>query len=176
MSYFWVQGQTLYNSAQPPAGMDLLARRTNWLLPPLITTLHQHFQAWGQLGYSPGPVTPDRVWLGVDGRLAFFFARNATPKPLMQIGLAPDLAAWFVLLDKWMETFVVLARARAVWNGQELGGALTFITPAFLPSVLIARPPNNWARVAQALSIAIADGPLAGAPTDRHWQPANRQS
>jgi hypothetical protein len=77
----------------------------------------------------------------------------------MQVGLAPSLAAWFVMLDKWMETYVVLARARTIWSVDELCSALTFLTPAFLPDKLVAHPPNNWERVAQALAIVIADSP-----------------
>ncbi len=142
-------------------------QRTDWLLPPVITNLHQNFQAWGALGYSPGPITPNRIWLNADGALAF--VRNCQPKPLLAIGPAPDLAAWLVLLDKWMETFVVVARARAVWNVPTLAGALSFMSPAFLPSALVMYPPNNWTRVAHALAVALADRPLAGAPTDRHW-------
>ena len=175
MRYFFVQAQTIESSNQPPAGMELLAQRTDLLLPPLITDLHRSFNAWGASGYAPGPVTPDRVWFARDGRLAFAFSRNAAPKKLMDVGLAPDLAAWLVLLDKWMETFVVVARARALWNVQELAGALTFMTPAFLPRALVIQPPNNWMRVAQALATAIADGPLAGAPNNRHWQQAGVQ-
>jgi hypothetical protein len=47
-----------------------------------------------------------------------------------------------------------------VWNVQELGGALAFLSPAFLPPALMTQPPDNWARVAQALAIAVADGEL----------------
>ena len=42
------------------------------------------------------------------------------PAPIAHVGLAQELAAWLVMLDKWMETFVVIARARAVWNADEL--------------------------------------------------------
>jgi hypothetical protein len=84
--------------------------------------------------------------------------------------LALDLAAWLVLLDKWMETFVVISRARATWTPLELAGALRFTTPPYLPAPLTTEPPDNWTRVAHALSVAIVDGPLAGAPQDRHWQ------
>ncbi|MFN8486875.1 MAG: hypothetical protein U0350_04730 [Caldilineaceae bacterium] len=175
MSYFFVQDQELQNSTQPPVGMEPLPKRIDWLLPPLITDLHRSFKMWGATGYSPGPVSPDRVWFAKDGRLAFTFPRNAAPKKLMDVGLAPDLAAWLVLLDKWMETFVVVARARALWDVQALVGALTFMTPAFLPRALVVQPPNNWARVAQALAAAIADGPMSGAPNNRHWQQADVQ-
>ncbi|MCX6050758.1 MAG: hypothetical protein NT075_37185 [Chloroflexi bacterium] len=168
MSYFFIQHQKLVTTLQPPAGMEPLLRRTDWLLPPMITNLHRGFQAWGTLGISPAPVTPERVWLTADGELAF--VGHQRPQPLLAVGLAPDLAAWLVLLDKWMETFVVVARARAIWNVQTLAGALTFMSPTFLPRTLVATPPNNWVRVAQALSIALADRPLRGTPTDRHWR------
>jgi len=69
-----------------------------------------------------------------------------------------------------METFVVIARARSIWTVGELGAALTFMTPAFLPARLVAQAPDNWARVALALATAVADGPLAGQSADRHWQ------
>ena len=170
MPYFFIQDKTVVHTPLPPAGMLPFIQRTEQLLPPLITALHRNFQAWGRLGLSPGPVTADRIWFGADGNLAFRFKRAATPAPLLQIGQAPELAAWLVLLDKWMETFVVIARARSIWTVGELGAALTFMTPAFLPARLVAQPPDNWTRVAQALALAVADGPLAGRSEERHWQ------
>jgi len=173
MHYFSVQNKKLLYTSQPPAGLESFFQRTDWLLPPVISNLHRNFQAWGLLGIAPGPVTPDRVWIGAEGALALRFAPFAAPKPLLQIGLAPDLAAWLVLLDKRMETFVVVARARSVWSGQALAAALTFMTPAFLPQALVALPPDNWERVAQAVAIAVTDGPLMGTSQDRHWQAAH---
>jgi hypothetical protein len=170
MSYFFVQDRQLIQTPQPPAGVKPLLANTRLLLPPLIGDLHRNFQAWDAAGYSPGPVTPERVWIGAKGALAFLFTGSAAPKPLLQVGLSPDLAAWLVLLDKWMETFVVVARARSVWSVEELGTALPFLTPAFLPPRLVKQPPDNWARVAAALATAVADGPLAGESEDRHWQ------
>ncbi|MEZ4677895.1 MAG: hypothetical protein R2932_27125 [Caldilineaceae bacterium] len=119
---------------------------------------------------SPGPVVARRIYFNEQGQLAFHFLGNYRPAPLMQVGGAPDLAAWLVLLDKWMETYVILARARTVWSLAELTSALTFLTPAFLPDKLVAHPPDNWERVAQALANSIADGPLGGSPINRHWQ------
>ena len=120
---------------------------------------------------SPGPITPDRIWCSTEGALAIAFDYNAAPRPLAHVGMAQELAAWLVLLDKWMETFVVIARARAVWSVQELAGALTFTSRPFLPAALIYMPPDNWARVAAALAAAVGDGALAGgAQSEQHWQ------
>lgn len=168
-SYRIVDGR-LVRTPQPPPGMHRLMDRPELLLPPLITDLHLSFRAWGVAGYSPGPVTPERLWIGADGALAMAGPDMAPPKPLMQIGTAPDLAAWLVLLDRWMETFVVIARARAVWSVEELGAALSFLTPAYLPPTLVQNPAMDWARVAHALAEAVADGPLSGSPSNRHWQ------
>lgn len=169
MPYYSIQGSQLIGQPQPPAGTEIFASNVKRLLPPLITTLHRSFRAWGDAGYSPGPPVPERIWFGVDGTLAFRFAETNHPPPLLQVGAAPDLAAWLVLLDKYMETFVVIARARAVWSVAELAGALTFTTPAFLPPTLVKQWPENWARVASALAQAVADRPLVGGSQDRHW-------
>jgi hypothetical protein len=81
---------------------------------------------------------------------------------MLHVGMAPDMATWFVLLDKWMETFVVIARARTVWTPNELASAMTFVNPMWLPKSLLAQPPNNWVRVVRALAVAVSDGPLQG--------------
>jgi hypothetical protein len=156
---------------EQPAGSYLpLLGNAERLLPPVVGSLHRHLWAWGRAGLSPGPLVAERVWLGPEGALAIAFADPQEPRPLLQVGIAPELAAWLVLLDKWVETFVVIARARAVWAPSELAGALTFVTPAFLPRRLVQQPPNNWVRVAEALAQAVADGPLAGDSQDRHWR------
>lgn len=155
---------------KPASSYVLLASNATRLLPPVVGNLHRHLWAWGRAGLSPGPVVAERVWLGPEGALAIAFADHEEPKPLLQIGIAPDLAAWLVLLDKWVETFVVIARARAVWSPGDLAGALTFVTPAFLPRRLVQQPPDNWVRVAEALAQSVADGALAGDSQDRHWQ------
>jgi hypothetical protein len=170
MGYYYIQTQRLIHGAQPPANTQIFASQIKLLLPPLVTKLHRSLQDWADLGYAPGPMVPERIWFGTDGTLAFYFAKEQAPQPLLQVGLAPDLAAWLVLLDKWTETFVVLARARTVWNVQELAGALTFMTPAFLPRALVNQWPDNWASVASALAQVVADGELAGISQDRHWQ------
>jgi hypothetical protein len=150
-----------------PVGMRPIGRDPERLLPPRITELHRNFAAWGMIGLSPGPIVPQRVWIDEKGIPAFAFPDTIEPRPLTHVGLAPDLAAWLVLLDKWMETFVVVARARAVWDVAELAGALTFAAPAFLPRALVLTPPENSTRVARSLAQAVADGPLAGEPLDR---------
>lgn len=170
MSYYTIVDGSVVQRQEPPVGAKLFKHNLNLLLPPLITELHQSFRAWGVAGVSPGPVIARRIYFNERGELAFHFLEGSRPKPLMQVGLAPSLAAWLVLLDKWMETYVVLARARTVWRVDELFSALPFLTPAFLPDKLVAHPPDNWERVAQALAIAIADGPLTGTPSNRHWQ------
>lgn len=139
------------------------------VMPPQISDLHRSLAQWSKLGLSPGEVLPNRIWVDQDYALYFGFRNGSTPKPLMQTGLGLELASWLVLLTNWMETFVVIARARAIWSPNELAGALTFMTPAFLPPVVSQLNPD-WDRVAIALATAIADGPLSGSPTDSHWQ------
>jgi hypothetical protein len=170
MAYYYVEQGVLHHQTQPPGAAKPLLGQTERLLPPLISALHRSFQQWAVVNYSPGPVTPERVWFDEHGSLAFLFPGERAPRPLMTVGLAPDLAAWFVLLDKWMETYVIIARARSIWPVGELATALTFLTPAFLPHDLVYRPPDNWERVAQALAQAVADGPLTGSSQERHWQ------
>jgi hypothetical protein len=135
----------------------------------MVTQLHQSFHAWSTAGISPGPVLPERIRLSPDGIVAFRFRQGASPRPASDADKAGALAAWLVLLDKYVETFIVIARARAEWTVDELSYALTFTTPSLLPPALQALPPDNWQRVAKALALAIADGPLRGAPNDRHW-------
>lgn len=139
------------------------------VLPPQISDLHQSLARWGQYGASPGPLSPERMWLDSQQQLYVGFASNQEPQPLAQTGLAAEIAAWLVLLDCWMETYVVIARARSVWTPDELAGALTFLTPAFLPPS-VAKLNPNWEQVAAAVALAVADGPLAGQPNERHWK------
>jgi len=131
------------------------------LLPPVVTQLHECLREWGEHGLSPGPITPDRVWGSIDSQngaaLSFSFDNNTEPRPLAHVGMAQELAAWFVLLDKWVETAVVIGRARAIWSTQELAGALTFTSKPFLPIALLYMPPDNWAQVAAALATAVSN-------------------
>lgn len=170
MGYYFVEQQRLVYHAKPPAGAKPLKHNLALLLPPLVSDLHANFYAWGHLGYSPGELSPNRVYLNAQGLVAFYFEDGMRPEPLPQVGVGPDLAAWLVLLDKWMETYVVIARARMTWNLRELASALSFVSPAFLPVMITAHPPNNWERVALALAQAVVDGALQGRPTNQHWQ------
>jgi hypothetical protein len=158
-TYYMVHDEKLVRTTTPPAGLRRWQTANAQLHPPLVTALHRSLQAWGDVGYSPGPIAAANIWFSEDGALAI--AKETPPKPLMQIGLAPDLAAWLVLLDQSMATFVVVARARALWSVEELAAALTFLTPAFLPRELVEQAPNNCERVAQAVAAAVADGPMA---------------
>ena len=161
MRYFIATENGLTSQPQPGAHMRPLAQ-VDGLLPPQISALHEAFARWGAAGVSPGPVSADRIWIGADGQLAVVFEPNAEPRPLGHVGLAQDLAAWLVLLDRQMETFVVIARARAVWTPAELAKALMFVTSSLLPPPPKGQAtPHNWPRVAQALAAAVADGPLA---------------
>ncbi len=160
MSYYFVQDGQFVATEQPPAGAQRLAQLSSTLLPPAITALHRSLHAWGTLGKRPGLLTADRVWATPEGTLIVHFAEGQAPYPLLHIGMAPDMATWFVLLDKWMETFVVVARARTVWTPQELISAMTFVNPLWLPKPLVVQPPINWLRVVRALASAAADGAL----------------
>jgi hypothetical protein len=165
MPYYYVRDDAFVADAQPPAGAQRLALLGKSLLPPVITELHRSLHKWGTLGKRPGLLTADRVWATPEGLLVVYFEQGQAPYPMLHVGMAPDMATWFVLLDKWMETFVVVARARTVWTPAELASAMTFVNPLWLPQALVAQPPINWERVVHALAVAVADGPLQGAET-----------
>lgn len=170
MTFFFVEEGRLRQGPAPPAQAQTIANVSASLTPPVITELHRQLRAWDEVKLSPGPITPARTWVSPAGRLAFAFEEGQKPSAqIATVGQAPDLAAWLVLLDKFMETFVVVARARGIWSPDELGAALTFTTPAFLPSLLVAHPPNNWKRVAQALASTVADRPTADESQERRW-------
>jgi len=170
--FYSIVAHTVHTTPQPPSSMRPIAAMAGQLLPPTITDLHYGLRAWGEIGLSPGSILPERVWCSSDGLLAFDFAPKRTPAPVAHVGLAQELAAWLVMLDKWMETFVVVARARTVWRADELAGALSFTTPAFLPRALVYMPPDNWERMASALAVAIDDGDLTGGADHQnlHWR------
>ncbi|NJN81001.1 MAG: hypothetical protein HC802_01065 [Caldilineaceae bacterium] len=124
MAYYFIDAGEVQTAAQPPASARQLGEDPTQLLPPLVTNLHEALRTWGEAGVSPGPITARSFWFQADGKIGFELVQP--PQPLTHVGLAPDLAAWLVLLDKSMETFVVIARARIVWSVEELGGALGF--------------------------------------------------
>jgi hypothetical protein len=170
MSFYFIRDHELVTTSHPPAEAQPLAQFGASLLPPTITDLHQSLAEWGMLGKRPGPIVASRIWAMPTGTLVVRFEAGQEPLPLLSMGMGMDIAAWLVLLDKSMETFVVIARARTVWTPNELANALVYINPLWLPPALVAQPPDNWERVAQATAVAIADGPLTGRPTNRHWQ------
>jgi hypothetical protein len=155
-SYFVVDEGRLRSTIQPPVGLIPIVHGHAMLLPPLAAHLHRNFRTWGNAGFSPGPITPQRVFIGSEGQLAFSFADGQMPNGLLaNVGAGPDLAAWLVLLDKWMATQDVIESARALWSTQELATALPFVTPAFLPASLVSFPPQNWVRTARAIALAL---------------------
>jgi hypothetical protein len=164
MPYYFVREANIVSTPAPPAGAQRLAQLGSSLLPPIITELHRSLHTWGSLGKRPGLLTADRVWATAEGLLVVYFEEGQAPYPMLHVGMAPDMATWFVLLDKWMETFVVVARARTIWTADELASAMIFVNPVWLPRALVTQPPNNWERVVRALAVALADGPLQGAP------------
>jgi hypothetical protein len=129
--FYAIRNHTVFSQPQPPAGLRPIAALHGDLLPPVVFKLHESLRAWGDLGLSPGTITPERIWCNAKGALAFIFEHGAAPRPLSHVGMAQEVAAWLVLLDKWAAPFVVIAQARAVWSAQELAGALTFTSPPF---------------------------------------------
>jgi hypothetical protein len=176
MPYYFAQDDKLIATPQPPAGAQRLAYMAGSLLPPTITALHRSLHTWGTLGKRPGLLTADRVWATPDGMLLVYFEEGQAPYPSLHVGMAPDMATWFVLLDKWMETFVVVARARTVWTPSELISAMTFVNPLWLPQPLVLQPPRNWERVVRALASAVADAPLQGEGPETKTAPASKPS
>lgn len=170
MGFFSISGGALHHTMRPAPDAVRLVDNPTFLLPPLITQAHRAFKAWGDAGWSPAPLTPPRVWLTPQGEMAVEYRGDTRPVPLMHVGVAPDLAAWLVMLSQWMETFVVVARARTLWDPEALAGALTFTTPAYLPRELVQRAPGQWEIVAAALAQAVLDGPLPHAQQERYWQ------
>jgi len=164
--YFVAGVNGVESRSEPGPGMQSLVE-IEGLLPSQISRLHASFALWGDGGHAPGPVIPERVWIGENGDLAFHFEGDARPQPLGHVGLAADLAAWLVMLNSRMETFVVIARARTIWTPFELAQALMFATPSLLPPQLSAN--GSWQQVAHALAAAVAAGPLADGSQDKHW-------
>lgn len=161
--YFEAENGQLVATVLPPAGAAPIAAVAHLLLPPQIEALHRRFRGWGEAGMSPGAVTPARTWCGDDNRLFFRFDDGHSPLPLTHVRLARELAAWLVMLDQWLETDVIMARARNVWSTGELAAALSFMTPVFLPSALQTVDAHHWERVALALARIVAAGPQRNA-------------
>ena len=156
--WYWYNDDNSPNASptHPPLSRPI-ATAVEWLNPPLISTMHSHFARWTTAKVSPGLVIPHRLWVDQDGRIAFRFADDA-PAAIPEVGAGEALAQWVVLLSKWMEIHVVLARARTVWSHAELLEALPFTTPSLLPSQLALFPPNNWEQVARGLAAIIVEG------------------
>ena len=159
--YWYDKNGTQVVAPQHPDRSRPIPAAIHWLQPELISDLHESFARWLRAKISPGTLTPDRLWIDQNGRLAVRFS-SGSPAPLSVVGSYRELAQWLVLLDKWMDTHVVLARARAVWSVAEMAGALSFTTPSLLPRPLVQMPPDNWEQVARGLAAAVLDGPLAG--------------
>ena len=177
--FYQINQGRLAASEQPVASMLPIAAAVATLvqpstLPGAVSELHHSFHEWDALGLSPGLIVAERVWCNAEGAVAFYFHDRRPPQPLTHVGLARELAAWLVLLDKWIETAVVVTCARALWDVEALGGALTFTTPAFLPPALVAQRPDNWERVARALATAIVEGPLTGATQQEQPRTSSR--
>lgn len=179
--YRTLKSKAIWTTSTPPNGAQSILLVGNALLPPVITELHRNFRAWADLGLSPGAIEPARLFVTAEGAVTFAFSEQGpqqitAPQPLAaNVGAARDLAGWLLLLDKWMETFVVLARARHVWTPGELASALPFLSPIYQSPALIEMPPANWERVARAVAQSVADGTLKGSdegegPENKHWQ------
>lgn len=163
-TYYYIHNQQLQSSVQPPVGLMPIAHAGMMQQAPYVEALHRNLRAWGDAGFSTGPLTPQSVFVGANGALALLFADGRKPAPLTTIpGAAPDVAAWLVLLDKSLPTDTVVQRAALVWSRAELAAALPFVTPVLLPPVLVRYPPENWVRVAHALA-AVAAGAFAAPP------------
>lgn len=160
MWYWYDDDNSLRTSPRHPPLSRPIATAAEWLNPPLISKLHSHFAQWSAAQMSPGPVIPQSLWIDQSGRIAFRFAEDA-PAALPEVGAGEALAQWLVLLSKWMEIHVVLARARTVWSHAELVGALPFTTPPLLPRQLVQFPPNNWEQVARGLAAIISEDAMA---------------
>lgn len=139
-----------------------IAAAAEWVNPALVSDLHNSFALWAAAGRSPGPVIPRRIWIDRSGRVAVRFGKGA-PQPLPDVGAGEPLAQWLALLSKWMDVYVVLARARSVWSLFDLAAALPFTSPCLLPRPLAQMPPDSWEQVARGLAAIVAEGELPSA-------------
>jgi len=153
--WFDVNGEQIVSPSHPPQSRPIAAA-VEWIRPELISDLHKSFARWTEARLSTGPVLPHRLWIDQSGLVAVRIATGA-PGRLPEVGAGEELAQWFVLLTKWMETYVVLARARSVWSKPELAAALPFLSPCMLPRPLAQLPPDNWEEVARGLAAIVLD-------------------
>ncbi len=160
-TYYFIENGHLESSKRPPVGLMPFTHIDAMVQIPSAEALHRGLHAWDEAGFSPGPITPQSLFLGAGddvARVALLFADGHGPAPLTTIpGAAKDRAAWLVLLDKTMPTAAVITSATTVWSHGELVTTLPFVTPVFLPAALVRYPPENWERVARALA-ALAAG------------------
>lgn len=168
--YYSVQQGRICKENTIPVGCRPLTEIGANLLPPQITELHRSLRRWHDLNLSIGIVSPRRFWVTADDQLLIHFGGNSSPQTTTFVSNGKELAGWLLLLNHWMETFVVIARARTVWSVSELGAAIPFLSPAYLPQSLLTLTADNWQSLATALATALADGDMAGEPTNRHWQ------
>ncbi len=155
--YFFTPNRGLTATGAAPGGSRPFLQVTDRLAQKTIR-LHRSFAAWGLSQRSPGLVIPRRIWLGDDDTVIFRFEGGTRPKLQSAVGAHAGLAAWLVLLNKYVETSALLAQAQEVWSTEDLAGALAFVTPAFLPGSLLSLQPNNWERLARQLSAIVATG------------------
>ena len=155
--WYWCDdnGELTESHGHPPKSRPIAAA-VEWMGPELISDLHRSFARWTEARLSTGPVLPHRLWIDQSGLVAIRFATGA-PDRLPEVGAGEELAQWFVLLSKWMETYVVLARARGVWSTPALAAALPFLSPCMLPRPLAQLPPDNWEEVARGLAAIVLD-------------------
>jgi hypothetical protein len=158
--YYFMTGQGLTATSAPPKGSRPFRAAIEWIEPSSLPQWHRSFQAWGKASRSPGLVSPERIWLAADKIVAFHFRGKERPTIQPAVGSHAGLAAWLVLLDKYVETGVVLESAATVWSTADLAGALAFTAPALLPASLLTMPPQNWERLARALAHQIANGSI----------------
>ena len=130
--WYWYDkdGDQIVSPSHPPHSRPIPAA-VEWLYPDLISDLHHSFAHWTTAELSTGPVVPHRLWIDRTGLIAVRFSADA-PAPQPTVGAGEALAQWLVLMAKWMETYVVLARARSVWSLAELAAAFAvyFALPA----------------------------------------------
>jgi hypothetical protein len=155
--YYFTPSGGLSENRLPPAGSRPFLEAIAWVQPALLEPLNRSFHAWGAAHLSPGIVIAERIWITPDGTVAFQFEKTQRPAAQSAVGAQAGLAAWLVLLDKCIDTEVLLTYASRQWPARDLVGALPFTTPALLPAPLLQLPPNNWERVAKAVAKTVVN-------------------